>query len=80
MRPIAQMKKLPLLVPELERQGKRLERLLRAAHLNTMTWPEFQELVRIVDCLKVNLADFNVRHFGPQIPIEQPKKKPRSAK
>jgi hypothetical protein len=47
------------------RQGKRLGGLLRAGRLNILTWEEFQELVAIVDRLKVNLTDFNVLHFPP---------------
>lgn len=69
------MRELSLIVLEMERQGKRLNKLLRVAHLNTLTWPEFQELVAIIQRLQVNLTDFNVRHFGSQVPPEEPKKK-----
>ena len=69
------MRELSLIVLEMERQGKRLKKLLRVGHLNTLTWPEFQELVAIIQRLQVNLNDFNVRHFGSQVPLEDPKKK-----
>jgi hypothetical protein len=69
------MRELSLIVLEMERQGKRLNRLLRVAHLNTLTWTEFQELVVIIERLQANLTDFNIRHFGPQIPLEEPKKR-----
>jgi hypothetical protein len=64
------MRDLPLLVLEMERQGKRLNNLLRVGHLNVMTWDEFQELTKIVERLQVNLTDFNVAHFGPQAALE----------
>jgi len=74
------MRELPLLVLEMERQGKRLNGLLRVGRLNTMTWDEFQEMVTIVEKLTYNLTDFNVLHFGPEIPLEESDKAVTSEK
>ena len=69
------MMELSLLLVEMERQGKRLHGLLRVGRLNTMTRTKFREMVTIVERLSSNLTDFNVLHFGPQIPLDEPKKK-----
>ena len=69
------MRELSLLVVEMERQGKRLHGLLRVGRLNTMTLAEFREMVKLVESLQYNLTDFNVLHFGPQIPRDEPKNK-----
>jgi hypothetical protein len=58
------MRELTSVVLEMERQGKRLQKLLRVDRLNTMTWKEFREMVTIVDRLMVNFTDFNVLRFG----------------
>lgn len=63
-----------MLVLEMERQGKRLHGLLRVGRLNSLTWAEFQELVKVIERLQSNLTDFNVLHFGPEIPLDEPKK------
>jgi hypothetical protein len=49
----------------MERQGKRLQQLLRVGRLNAMTQEEFRTMVALVDRLKVNVADFNALHFDP---------------
>ena len=59
----------------MERRGQRLHGLLRVGRLNTMTWAEYRDLVTIVERLSSNLTDFNVLHFGPQIPLDEPKRK-----
>ena len=69
------MRELSLIVLEMERQGKRLNRLLRVAHLNTLTWPEFQELVTIIERLQVDLTDFNVASLRPRDPDRRTKEK-----
>jgi hypothetical protein len=74
------MRELTSVVLEMERQGKRLNGLLRVGRLNTMTWDEFQEMVTIVEKLTSNLTDFNVLHFGPEIPLEEPEKAVASEK
>ena len=45
-----------------------------------MTWDEFQEMVTIVAKLTYNLTDFNVLHFGTEIPLEEPEKAVTSEK
>lgn len=69
------MIELSLLALEMERQGKRLHALLRVGRLNTMTCAEYRDLVTIVERLSSNLTDFNVLHFGPEIPLQELKKK-----
>ena len=71
------MRDLELVVLEMESQGKRLRKWLRAGRLNTMTSAEYQDLVEIVERLQYNLTDFSVVHFGPRIPLERPKKQIR---
>lgn len=62
------MRELTSVVLEMERQGKRLRRLLRVGRLNTMSRDEFREMVAVVDRLMVNFTDFNVLRFGPSAP------------
>ena len=71
------MRDLGLLVREMERQGKRLHGLFRVGRLNTITRAEFGDLVGTVGRLQYNLTDFNVVHFGPEIPLEHPKRQTR---
>jgi len=69
------MRKLTSVVLELERQGRRLQKLTRTGRLNAMSRDEFLEMVAVVDRLMVNLTDFNVLHFAPS--SSQPRKSVR---
>jgi hypothetical protein len=47
-------------------QGHSLGRALRADKLNTLSWVDFRHLVKVLDWLRVNLADLNAVYFGPR--------------
>src|SRR5216683_8437383 len=53
------MRELTSVVLEMERQGKRLYRMLRVGRLNTMSRRKFREMMAVVDRLGVNFTDFN---------------------
>ena len=59
------MRKLPIIVPEIDRQGRYLNRMLRVENLNKLAWVEFRQVVKVVNRLMFNLTDFNALHFGP---------------
>ena len=59
------MRALSTIIREMDRQGRYLDRTLRPAKLNKMSWVEFRQIVKTVDRLMVNLADFNALHFRP---------------
>jgi hypothetical protein len=59
------VRKLPSIVSEIDQQGRYLDRILRAHKLEKLSWIEFRRVAGVIDRLSVNLADFNVLHFGP---------------
>jgi hypothetical protein len=59
------MRKLPSIALEIDQQGRYLDRVLRVEKLNSLSWVEFRQMVKVMDRLMVNLTDFNAVHFGP---------------